>query len=676
MARYYASPLFIITEGNKMNLYNALLIALFTTTQQVYSEELTTLDDYTITARPVGLQSIEHIAQPITVLRNEELTEKQSSTIGETLSNIPGVTTNRFSPLASRPIIRGLGGSRVQLLENGLSSMDASTISVDHAVTIDPVHAEQIEIFRGPSTLLYGSEASSGLVNVVTNRIPEYMPDSFNANTHSSINTNSVEKLISFKAEGGHEKLAFHLDGTNRDAKNYSAKKGQVFNSFYDSKNINLGTSFIDDWGFMGISYGRFDSTHGVPLNPDDPTELPFIETEQNRTTVSGQINNPFNGIRSINIQLGYNDYQHTEFEDSVTPGTVFNNEQLDGRIELQHKNIGMFKGVIGTQLGYRDVSAVGDEAFLPKTHTETFAIFILEETDITDALHFEIGGRYEHQKNDPDNTTEVSNDMFSISSGIHWHVLESTAIGLNIGRSERAPAAEELFANGPHVATGTFEIGQPNLDIEIANSIDLSLAQEDGFLQWNLSLFVNYIEDFIFLQGLDRNNDGFIDRVDDSGTAPGEFKLVQFQQDNVVFYGLEVASNFNLYTGNYGQLDVNLFGDYVRAERSNGDNLPRISPAKIGSGLSYKYNEFSAKLDITTILAQNDNAALETDTGGYSVLNLNMNYDVFTGKRKLNLFAKATNLLDEDGRLHTSFIKDRAPIMGRALMVGFQAGF
>ncbi len=659
-----------------MNLRYTIAISLLTTSQLVYSEEPTILDDYTITARPIGLQSIEHHAQPITVLRDEELTERQSTTIGETLSNIPGVTTNRFSPLASRPIIRGLGGSRVQLLENGVGSMDVSTVSADHAVTIDPIHAEQIEIFRGPSTLLYGSEASGGLVNVVTNRIPEYVPDSFNANASSSFNMNSLEKLLSFKAEGGHEKIAFHIDGTNREAKNYSAKNGQVINSFYDSRNVNLGASFIDDWGFMGISFGRFDSTHGVPLNPNNPAELPFIETEQNRTTLSGQINKPFNGIRTINIQLGYNDYQHTEFEDTTTPGTVFNNEQLDGRVEFQHENIGVFNGVIGTQFGYRDVSAVGSEAFLPKTHTETFAVFILEETDLTDSLHFEVGGRYEHQTNDPDNAVEISNEMYSISSGIHWHILEDTALGLNISRSERTPAAEELFANGPHVATDTFEIGQAGLDIETANNIDFSLAQEKGFLQWNLSLFVNYIEDFIFLKGLDRNNDGLVDKVDATGSTPGRFTLVQFQQDNAVFYGLEVAAKINLYSGNYGQLNFNLFGDYVRAERSNGDNLPRISPAKIGGGFNYKHNEFGAGLDLTNILAQNENGPLETDTGGYSVLNLNMDYNVFAGKRNLSLFAKATNLLDEDGRLHTSFIKDRTPIMGRALMVGFHAGF
>ncbi len=660
-----------------MKLFYIGIIIPLSIAQSVNAEEPASLDEVTVTARPIGLQSIEHVAQPINILNNEELAEKQSSTIGETLSNIPGVTTNRFSPLASRPVIRGLGGSRVQVLENGVGSMDVSTISADHAVTIDPIQAKQIEIFRGPSTLLYGSEASGGLVNIVTNRIPEYVPDTFNSTLYSSFNSNSLEKLFSFQAEGGHEKMAFHLDGSNRDAKNYEAKNGQIDNSFYDAKNLNFGSSFVDNWGFFGLAYGRFDSTHGVPLNPAAPTELPFIKTRQDRIDLSAKINNPLNGIRAINIQGGYSDYQHTEFEDVLTPGTVFSNEQLDGRIEIQHAQIGRFNGVIGTQFGYRDLSAVGDEAFIPKTNTETAAVFILEETDITDELHFEIGGRYEHQKSDPDNAVAISNDSYSISSGIHWHFIENTALGLNISRSQRAPAAEELFANGPHVATDTFERGQSGLDVETANSIDLSLAREEGVVQWNLNLFANYIEDFIFLQGLDTNNDGVVDLVDKTGAiAASGFTSVQFQQDNTIFYGFEVASTINLYSGNRGNLNFNLFGDYVRAERENGDNIARISPARIGSGLDYQYNKFNAGLDITNHLAQNDNAALETDTGGYSVLDLNANYNVVEGDQNLNIFAKATNLLDEDGRLHTSFIKDRAPIMGRALTVGLQASF
>lgn len=658
----------------KQHYLSASALLLFTL--PVFSDTTTNLDDLTVTARPIGLQSLEHIAQPVTVLRESELAEKQASTIGETLENIQGVTTNRFSPLASRPVIRGQSGARVQVLENGLGARDVSTISVDHAVTIDPLQAKQIEIFRGPATLLYGSEASGGLINVVNNRIPEFVPDSFTPKLYSSYNTNSLEKVFSLQADGGYEKFAFHFDGLDRDARSYESKDGQVDNSFYDVTNLNFGSSFIDDWGFIGLSYGHFDSTHGVPINPADPDELPFIDAESDRVDLTAQINNPINGIQAINIQGGYTDYNHTEFESATEPGTVFNNEQFEGRIEIQHAPIGIFNGAIGTQFGYRDVSAVGEEAFLPKTKTDNFAIFIVEDTDIVENVHFEIGGRYEHVDSAPTNAASVSHDLYSISSGIHWHFTEDMALGINISRSQRAPAAEELFANGPHIATGTFEEGQASLDEEIANSLDLTLAREQGRLKWNLNLFVNYIEDFIFLQGLDENGDGAVDEVDEDRALGGEFTLVQYQQDNTVFYGFEAGASFNLYTGNKGQLDLNLFTDYVRAERENGENIARISPARIGTGLDYQYGKLTSGIDFTSVLAQNDNAALETDTGGYSLLNLHANYDVIEGDQNLSVFLKATNLLDEDGELHTSFIKDRAPIMGQAVTVGFRADF
>ena len=652
----------------------ALLVLLSPDTAM--AEDIETLSDVNVTARPIGLQSIEHVAQPISVIRSEELLRKQSSTIGETLKNVPGVTTDRFSPLASRPVIRGLSGPRVKMLENGLGSLDMSAISVDHAVTIDPIQAEQIEIFRGPSTLLYGSEASGGLVNVATNRIPDYVPEAFKSKIYFRYNTNSLEKLISFRGIGGHEKLAFHVDGVNRDAKNYESANGTVGNSYYDLTNLNFGTSYIDDWGYVGISYGHFGSTHGVPVNPDEPDELKFIDSKQNRYDINAQIDLNTSFVKSIRFQTAYNDYFHTEFDSPTEPGTRFSNEQLQGRVEFQYAQIGLFSGVIGSQFGYRDVIAVGDEAFLPKTNTNNFAIFLLEETDISDNLHFEIGGRYEFQESDPISANEVSHNVYSISSGIHWHFTDTASLSLNLNRSQRAPAAEELFTNGPHEATSTFEIGQAGLDEETANNIDLSISHELGRFQWNTSLFLNYIENFIFLQGLDRNNDGAIDEVDDDGNLGGKLTLVQFQQDNAIFYGFEFVSKFSIFSNNYGSLSWNLFADYVRAERENGENLPRISPARIGTGLDYIFNRFRANVELTNILAQKDNAVLETDTGGYMLLNLNANYALVKGEQTLDVFMLANNLLDEDGTLHTSIIKDRALIMGQSLMVGFQAGF
>ena len=660
-----------------MKFYTIIIFTLICgVIQNVYSEEVKKIEELTVSASPIGLQSLEHRAAPFTILDGEELRGRQDSTVGETLSNIPGVTTDRFSPLASRPVIRGLGGKRVHILENGVGAMDVTTISADHVTTIEPIQAEKIEIIRGPATLLYGSEAIGGLINVMTNRIPEYVPEEFNGSIYSSYNLNPLEKLVSMQTDGGHDKFAFHLDFTKRDARNYESKNGQVDNTFYDTSNFNFGTSYVDTWGFLGISYGHFDSTHGIPINPEDPSELPFLETEQDRIDLASKINKPFPGIETAALQVGYNDYTHTEFEEVGEAGTVFDNEQFDTRIELQHTKIGMFVGVIGTQFGYKNTSAVGEEAFLPKTKTENIGVFILEETDITDSVHLDIGGRFDHEANDPTNASEISNDMYSISTGLTWDISGSTVVGITVGRSQRGPTAAELFSNGPHVATGTFEIGVSTLDVETTNSLDLSMRKTHGIWMWNLNLFTNHVEDFVFLEGQDLNGDGAIDLVDETNTGAGEFQLLQYNQDDLFMYGFETSLDVNLFKGNHGQLDLNLFADYVRAELDDGGNLSRISPARFGSGLNYNYKKFKYGINFTNIFEQKNNGRLETDTDGYSVLNMNANYNLLSGKQDLNIFLKMTNILDEDGRLHTSFIKDRAPIMGRSLMVGLQVNF
>ena len=315
-------------------------------------------------------------------------------------------------------------------------------------------------------------------------------------------------------------------------------------------------------------------------------------------------------------------------------------------------------------------------KSFALKTKTEKVAVFILEETDLTDSVHLDIGGRFDHEANNPNNAAEIYNDMYSISSGLVWDVNESTEVGINIGRSQRGPTAAELFSNGPHVATGTFEIGVSTLDVETTNSLDFSFSKTYENWGWNLNLFTNFVEDFVFLEGQDLNNDGAIDEVNEDNSGTGEFQLLQYNQDDLVMYGFETSFDINLFKGNRGQLDLNLFGDYVRADLDTKGNLSRVSPARFGSGLNYNYKKFNTGIDLTNVLAQKDNGNLETDTGGYAVLNMHANYNVFSGDQDVNVFLKLTNILDEDGRLHTSFIKDRAPIMGRSLMLGFQVDF
>lgn len=645
-------------------------------------------EEVIVTARPLGLGSTEHISQPVSVIKGKELQDKLTSNIGDTLANEPGVDTSGYGPYASRPIIRGLGGNRVLVLDEGISSMDVSTISTDHAVTIEPFQAEQIEIFRGPSTLLYGSGASGGLVNQVTNKIP-YRAEEFKLDSVTSLNTINDEFLAAFQAEGKLENVALHLDATHRDANNYEAKDRTIGNSFYDNTDINAGTAYVDDWGHIGLAYGRFESTHGVPENPDEPDELPFLETEQDRFDLSASVNNPMVGIETAKFRLAHNDYEHIEFESVGEPGTTFINKEWQGRLELQHQALGNWNGAFGTQFGLRSFNVSGDEAFLPAVKSNNAAFFILEDTDIYD-YHLEIGARVEVTEDSPQanaiqNGNVVQHTLLSFATGIHKHLTDEYALSLNLSYSERAPSIEEHFAFGPHHATGTFEIGNPNFNEEVSYNMDLGLFDEQGRFTWQANAFINYIEDYIFFQGLDTNNDGEVDEVEDvtfaggavTAFTAGELQLVEFQQTDAVFYGLEFAGNYSIFDNANGRLDFRLFGDVLKAQDTNGQNLPRISPANIGIGLDYAFNRFSLGAELNTVFEQNDNGVLETDTDGYTLLNVRGDVDLYKSPSSTaSLFVAGTNLLDEDARRHASFIKDRAPLAGRSLNVGLRVSF
>ncbi len=632
--------------------------------------EAETLEQMTVTARPPGLDSLEHVAQPISLLRDEALEKAKTASIGETLSLQPGVTGTGFGPFASRPIIRGLGGSRVQVLQGGIGTLDMSTISVDHPVALESFGADQIEIFRGPSTLLYGSGASGGLVNLVTGRIPEYVPENFKAKLDSRYNTVNQEKLVSLRADGGLEDMALHFDATIRNAHDYHAADGKIRNSAYDSEDVNLGAAYHFDRGFFGFSYGRLETMHEIPLDPAEPDELPFIESEQDRIDFAAMLDSPLPGFQHLRIRAAHNNYQHIEFEGpGEPPGTTFDNAEWEGRMELQHSPLANWSGSLGTQFNLRSFAAAGDEAFIQPVKSKGFALFILEESDHGD-WHFELGGRYEYKQYEPTRTSgqpEVNHNAWSVAGGTHWHFIPGYSLALSLSRSERIPSEEELFANGPHLATGTFEMGNPALEPETANNIDLSFNKKNGHLTWKLNLFLNYIQDYIFLNELDRNADGIADEVDETGTAPGELLLTGIQQEDSLFYGTEAEA---LYAFN-SNLDFRLFGDYVRAERDGGDDLPRISPARLGGGLIYDPGHWQFDLDIIHVFGQDDLARLESGTGGYVLLNTGAVYRFSELPGSGELFLRASNLLDEDARRHTSFIKDRAPLPGRAVMLG-----
>lgn len=644
-----------------------------------------TLETLTITSRPPGSQSLQHTAQPITILSGEALERRQANTLGETLNSEPGVTGSHFGAGVSRPIIRGLDGPRVRVLQDGIGTLDVSTISADHQATVEPFQAEQIEIMRGPATLLYGSGASGGLVNVVTGRIPEYVPD-FEADLLGQYETVNNGRTLGLRARGGIDQFAFHFDGLERDAGDYEAADGRVDNSFVESSNYNFGTSWVGSRGFFGVSFGRYETTYGIPSDhgheheeEDDEHghEDVFIDMEQDRFDFAGRLEQPIAALRSINFRAGYNDYTHTEFEGPGEVGTVFENQAWEGRLEFNHQMIGPFLGTVGLQLLDRDYQAIGEEAFVPPAEQQSAGLFVFEDTDWRD-WHFELGGRIEHQNvesSDP-GTSDISHDIYSLSGGALWEFTPGYAVGLNATRAQRAPATEELLANGPHLATGTFEIGDAGLDEETSNNLDLSLRKTDGRLTWRANVFINYIENFIFLQDQDLDGDGVADEVDDEGNPGGELLLVNHTQADALFYGLEAEVMFGLFDDNRGSLDARLFGDWVRGRLDGGPDLPRISPARLGIGFDYHRGPFQADIENVFVFEQSRSAPLETETDGYVMLNAGIGYTLRTTLADTTLFLRGRNLLDEDARRHTSFIKDNAPLAGRSALIGVNAKF
>ena len=628
------------------------------------------LEEIVVTARPDSAQGIDHIAQPVSVLQGDRLFEKMAGTLGETLAREPGVSASDFGQGASRPVIRGMAGPRVRILQNGLGSMDVSTISVDHAVTLEPMSAEQIEVLRGPATLLFGSGASGGIVNISNNRIHEKATEPFSASISGGFLSAAEPGYAGFNADAQRGGLGLHIDGMFREAGDYSGPSGAVQNSGVRSRDLNGGLSWIvEEKGFFGFSFGHFENRYEIPVDPLAPEEV-YIDQAQDRIDISGRILTPLPGVRGIRLRVGHVDYGHTEFEGPGEPGTVFSNDEWELRAEIQHEPLAGWDGTGGFQYRKRDFSALGDEAFVPPAGLESAGIFMLENTDRGD-WHFEGGLRYERQTVTPVSLSglpEISHTAWSVSAGTVWHFDDLRSVGLSLTRSQRAPDIEELLSNGPHLSSGTYEIGDTTLEVETANNLDLSLRREHDATQWMLNLFFNYIEDYVHQREQDGDGDGSADRESEDGNPGGDLLLVRQMQGDAFFYGLEAEFTRTLIEREEWALDLRLWGDWVRARLQQGGDLPRIPPGRLGMELEYNRGPWHADLDLVNTFAQDQTAGLETVTPAYLLLDTGISYEWQSSAWKTTLALRGSNLLNEDARRHTSFLKDRAPLPGRAV--------
>ncbi|MBP6057449.1 MAG: TonB-dependent receptor [Nitrosomonas sp.] len=654
------------------------------------------LPGVTVTASPFKDRNELEMALPVTVLQGDNLRRKREVSLGDTVANELGVTSSSFGPGAGRPIIRGLDGPRIQVMENGVGTMDISSLSPDHAVTVETLNASQIEILRGPATLLYGGGATGGVVNVVTDRIPNRLFKAPEGNAEIRGNTATEEKAGSFNVNKSFGQMSWSLGAFKRktedyaipgqanisglssihneqDAQGINGDKNIVRNSAVDSQGLSGGGSYIGERGFFGGAISLMESKYGIPT-----PELASVDQTQARYNLSGELNNPFTGIEKLKVRTGYNDYKHKEIESTGEVATRFRNHELETRAEFLHSPIANFNGLFGVQLQDRKFSALGEEAIVPVTKSRSTGIFIVEERN-WENFRLEFGGRYEHATRDPQHHIDRSRafNLFSGSTGASWNFLKDYSLGLIAMHGQRAPAIEELYVHGGHHGTATFQIGDNTLRKEAHNNFDLSLRKTSGFMKWKVNAFVNRFNHYIFYRNADINGDRIADRVDHEGTLDlnGEFLVQNLAQTNATFYGAEAEVIFALKPDN---LDLRLFTDYVRGKLDNSNgNVPRTTPQRFGFELNYRSGPFTTNLTTIHVLRQNKAAELETNTAGYTLLNLEATYLIKETKSNgLRFFVQGRNLLDEEMRVHTSYLKNFAPLPGRALVAGLRADF
>lgn len=668
-------------------------------------------------------------AQPVTVLGGEQLRDRQASTLGETLKNEVGVHSNYYGPVASSPIIRGLEGPRVLVTQNGLDAGDASRVGPDHAVATEASTARQIEILRGPATLFYGSGAIGGVVNIVDDRVPQ------GTETYGEwrVEHDSVadDKLVSASGNTGVGNVGVHLDGFWRDADDYKipgdaevhsdhddheehAGNGRLANSATEAKGFNLGTSYILDEGFVGLSYGHLERQYGIPGHSHGDEEVAvYADLKQDRVQFLSELSLDDDWFSAINTRFGFTDYEHSEIEGGVV-GTTFNNESQEARIDLFHHPIADWRGALSLHYKHHDFSAVGAEAFTPPSDTSTVAIALMEERHFGDVL-VQLGARIEQVNTSANNMQvdlnehhheeggehhdeylrvfSIDNEStpFSASAGLVWDFTQGYNIGLSYTHAERAPSAAELFSFGPHIGSGLYEVGallqlvedepgefhfdlaRTDVELETSNNIDFSLRKFEGDFGFIFNAFYNSIDNYYYLaeSGMTRETTHMHEGEDgeDGHEHSSELPVFIYQARDADLYGFEGEIVWQLST----PFKLSLTSDYIRAQLDEGGDLPRIPPLRVGARGEYELGRWRAELSGQHYFEQDQTATMETSTDGYTLIDAQVSYNL---SNDLKIYLKGHNLTDEYARVHASFLKDKAPLPARSFAVGISGKF
>ena len=633
------------------------------------------------------------------VVSGEELARELRPTIGETLARQPGVSATSFGPNASRPVLRGFQGERVRVLTDGIGSLDVSNVSVDHAVAINPLTAERIEVLRGPGALLFGSSAIGGVVNVIDARIPRQVPDEtvhFEgiATYGSAANERSGNVTVDVPVASN---FVLHFDGNysktddleiggyvlsprlrreaaaspNEEIQELAELRDRLPNSAARTWDIAAGAAYVSGQNNIGFSINRYDSLYGIPvrysLDPDGEAEEVRLDVRQTRYDGRAEIDTGDGFLDTVRLRAGYADYRHDELEDTGEIGTSFFNEGLEARLEAVQSTRNGWGGGFGVQYFQREFDVEGEEKFLPANKTSQLGIFALQSLE-RGPLRGEVGARYERSVSTAQADEDLGNprlrrsfNALSGSIGASYDVGSNVRIGLNASHTQRAPAPEELFANGPHAGTQSFEVGDPDLVKEKSTGLEATLrGQGDGY-SFGASIYHNWFKNYIYQQL--------------TGEIEDDLPVFENRHDDARYFGFELEGSVRVARiGDYA-LNLDAVADYVRATIDSVGPAPRIPPFRLLGGIEAQSERVQGRVEVEYVAEQDRIADFETPTDGYTMVNASVSFRPFRGNDSTILLS-ANNIFDVDARRHASFLKDFAPLAGRDLRITARVSF
>ncbi len=647
----------------------------------------------------------------VAILQGAELTQSIRPSIGDTLARTPGVSASSFGPSASRPVLRGLQGERVRILTDGIGAIDVSNTSADHATIVNPLLAERIEVLRGPQSLLYGSAAIGGIVNVIDRRIPSTIPVEpvhvgALATYGSAANERSLAGSIDVPLA---ERWVVHLDGSYSrsddlriggfalsevkraealassllpfnpddgepvDLAANAAIRGKLPNTASETTNVAIGLAYVGAALQAGVSYSRYDSLYGVPIRlatqRGQGQEGPRLDVAQDRIDARVELDLDGSWFEKARFRYAYGEYRHFELEEDGAIGTAFYDNGMEGRLELRQTRHGAWSGAIGGQFFVRDFDVVGAEAFLPPNHTSQIGLFTVQQLELG-ALKIEAGARYEHttvkSEPAPEQVDFISAnrkfDLLSGSVGASLAFADGWRIGANFSRTARAPSAEELFSNGPHAGTEAFEIGNPNFTIERSWGAEAILRGSSENFSFEASAYHTWFSNFIY--------------QDLTGASIDGLPVYQFRQADARYYGFEAQAALTLVRTGETSLAVDALVDYVHATITGAGPSPRIPPLRILAGIGAKSRMIDVRAEVERVTPQRRVTPFETTTDGYTLINFEINLRPWGKDRPLSFALAANNIFDVDARRHASVLKDYAPLAGRDFRITARLSF